>query len=66
MLAIFSGNMVFLWACVESRKLDVVGDSARLPDPVSVETAQWSWECAAMSGGTAKESVNISVVEGED
>lgn len=50
MLAIYSANMVFLWACVEYRKLVFdfeklllwVGDSLRPPDPVSVETAEWS------------------------
>lgn len=62
MLAIYSGNMVFVWASAECRKLVFdfeklvsllplwVGDSSRLPDPVSVETAQWSREYAAMSG----------------
>lgn len=34
-----------------------VGDSSRLPDPVSVETAERSWECACDEWGKAKKKV---------
>lgn len=31
-----------------------IGDISHLPDPASVETAKWNWECAAMSGEKQK------------
>lgn len=76
MLAIYCENMVLLWACVERRKLlfdfkkagellllllPRVGDSSRLPDPVSVETAKRSCERAAK-----KKVLTFPFVEGED
>lgn len=66
MLAVYSGNMAFLRACVECGKLGClivkklplwVGDGSRPPDLVSVETDERSRERA---GKCAKESVNIS------